>query len=447
MLRTFSSYISEKEVTTPSPKLDDAPFRIPSRYPTAPTVDKKGVPRQDVDHPHDRTMTIGIHEMKRNPVAFKHNMGVMRDSKVYADAPKEHLRGANANKVAEVYHTHFVNNLLHVHDTMDKDVCERASRWYDGAHKIATERAHQYGLHPATTAAVFAALSPQKSWHENVSLGDRVLSALHTKQHENWSPEMDAVSQKIWKPEHQHIVNEVRGKKLSQLSDPVHKAMWIRTHDEAHNDRHYKIVAPEGHMTEKIGGQYTRWQALSPIAKAVTAVHHDGDIHKISELMGQKHKVRSFYNNIIHPNSPFGDVTVDTHAVGANFLKPVGQSHMYVNHAFGTSPMVADQPKNWKPVKTGGTATGVQGLYGVHADAYRTAAAMRGIHPRQMQSITWEGMRMKFPETMKIHDRESMDKITKIWHSHHTGEIDGHRARKEIDRITGGLAGKKPDWD
>jgi hypothetical protein len=33
--------------------------------------------------------------------------------------------------------------------------------------------------------------------------------------------------------------------------------------------------------------------------------------------MGERHKVRNFYNNIYDPNSPYGDVTIDTHAVAA----------------------------------------------------------------------------------------------------------------------------------
>jgi hypothetical protein len=52
------------------------------------------------------------------------------------------------------------------------------------------------------------------------------------------------------------------------------------------------------------------WGTFGDIDKARRAIQSGGDMDVISPLLGGKHKVRSFYNNIEVPNDPrFGDIT------------------------------------------------------------------------------------------------------------------------------------------
>ena len=51
--------------------------------------------------------------------------------------------------------------------------------------------------------------------------------------------------------------------------------------------------------------------------------------------MGKRHKIRSFYNNIITPMSTEGHSTIDTHAVAAVHLKPLSGKSLEVDHNFG----------------------------------------------------------------------------------------------------------------
>ena len=59
------------------------------------------------------------------------------------------------------------------------------------------------------------------------------------------------------------------------------------------------------------------WNSNVMIKNAIIALESNGDKAIISGALGDAHKVRSFYNNIVDPNSKNGDVTIDTHAVGA----------------------------------------------------------------------------------------------------------------------------------
>lgn len=82
-------------------------------------------------------------------------------------------------------------------------------------------------------------------------------------------------------------------------------------------------------------------------------------------------------------------------------------------------------------MNTGGSdITGVQGTYPIYADAYRDAAAQRGVTPRQMQSITWEGVRKLFPDTFKT--PENLDAINGIWNKYRTGKISQQDAQNRV---------------
>jgi hypothetical protein len=165
--------------------------------------------------------------------------------------------------------------------------------------------------------------------------------------------------------------------------------------------------------------------------------------------MGGRHKVRSFYNNILDPNSPNRDVTVDTHAIGASWLSPHTASHVSVVHDLGL-------PINKKKLPAGAittknsASTGISGAYPIYADAYREAAdhlsKQHGIelHPRQLQSIAWEAKRRMFGE--KTTGTKVKAAVSEIWDKHHRGELSHeeaqhavvHAAMKSLGRKTSG---------
>ena len=93
--------------------------------------------------------------------------------------------------------------------------------------------------------------------------------------------------------------------------------------------------------------------------------------------------MRNFYNNIIDPWSNKGDVTIDTHAVAVGHLSPLDLNSDEVTHNFGG---------------TSDAGQGLNGTYPLYAEAYRQAAKKLGVLPRELQSITWEGIRSLFTD-------------------------------------------------
>ena len=364
--------------------------------------------------------------------------------KVYPNIGPEILKLKDPRDVLQATQRHMERNLewnLERAATLP-ELAERSQQWYVGAHRIAKKFADRFGVPHHVAAAVIASQSPQRDWYQNVSVAERIMKIHKEHQNTGWSPEMTAISSKVFKPEdstHQNILREVQGKSLGELKDPIHKAAWIRTFDEAHHPRHHRIITPEGEFAEhslKEDGERsgTSWADFKTIAKGVRAFESQGNMKKISGSLGGQHKVRSFYNNIIQPNtpkiiSPMGedprDVTVDTHATGNIFARP---------SLAGKSPEVTDILGGAPSSK----ATGMAGTYPLAASAFRSTADVHGLVPNAVQSIVWDERRAT---NASMKQSQAVDQV---WQAHQAGDISHEGALGEISKILG--PAKKTSW-
>ena len=358
--------------------------------------------------------------------------------------------GDTAGVLKELHKT-IVDNLLWLHDRVQPGVRERAKLWYDGANRITKDWKSKFGLTTDRQAGgILAVFSPQKDWFSNVSLAERALTILTHHQNETWS---DGMTQWVnsWvnsssttaekKARQAHIakmeVIAASGKTLSQMSQ-TESAYFVRCFDEAYFPRGYRLVTPEGGFdafTANDDGSMAdvNWGGFDTIEKAVS-IFRDGSFLNLDKQLGSEHKVRNFYNNIVQPGSGDGHVTIDTHAIAAALLKAVSVKSLEVSHNFGTTT---------KGIPGAGesASSGASGTYGLVADAYRDAAAQRGLLAREMQSITWEAVRSLFPSNLKdglssgvnaIHDRVK------------SGEITKDQGRSEIEKLAIDAGGDKP---
>lgn len=420
------------------------PKRISSRLGLK-TVDGQKTISTDFGDPLTEQLQIGLAEAKLNPKAFEHNANIIKNYDNITDAQQD----LNSDDLSEQFINHVTDNLLYVFDKVPENTRLRSQRWYDGARNIANRFASDYGVDEASSAGVLAALSPQKDWYMNVSLGQRVMDTMANKKDFRFSNEMQVnIPPAFDKPTLKPILDSIRNKTLGELTDPVEKAMWVRIYDETYNDRSHNIVSPEGDlldpvMTQKGELSKTAWGSNNEIAKAIIAFESNGDKEVLNRIMGDKHKVRSFYNNILDPNGQMGDVTIDTHAVAAGLLKPVSGNSTEVHHNFGSSPNKKKQGEDWLGAVKNSNTIGVQGVYPLYAEAYRRAAKARGILPRQMQSITWEAVRGLFTDGFK-QNKKNVNEISQIWKKYRNGQINLDEARDAVVKRAGGI--NPPSW-
>ena len=122
------------------------------------------------------------------------------------------------------------------------------------------------------------------------------------------------------------LLSRIEGKTIAELDgDPYLQGWAIRVLAQSIHGRDYSVISPEGNAmgtaTKNDGSsQRNGWGSISEIQKAVEILKGVD----VSDKLGGKHKVRNFFNNIIAPNSPYGDATIDTHAVAASHLMPFG---------------------------------------------------------------------------------------------------------------------------
>ncbi len=349
-------------------------------------------------------------------------------------------------------------NLKWLHDSMDPSLRERAKLWYDGANRLANEFSKYYDVPIQSAAGVMAALSPQMDWFQNVALAERVLDTVKNNSSHRFTDSQSDLARKIFlddpkksqrsKRENGMIIKYLKGKTLNDLRGPLKKpelmqsiqgddasidsrirGMWVRMFDESYRDKTYRNVSPEGYFLD-VNNSNIAWGGNGDIGKAVNVIF-DSSIDNVSKQMGQAHKVRNFFNNITAPNADMGDVTIDTHAVGAAQMKPLS----------GSSPEVKinlqGPPKN--------APSGLSGTYPFHADAYRELAKSLGIQPRELQSITWEQIRALFsPEFKRKYSGESADpKVTRevdhLVSRMAKGEITPQEMRESFKSMVGGF--------
>lgn len=387
------------------------------------------------EDPIQNRLIIDYAAAKSDPVAFAHNVGLIRQY------PNFVSKARTPDKQAEDFVNQVKDNLLYLYDQVPEQTRQRSKLWYDGARIITDRFSADYGIPDQAVSGVLAVLSPQKDWFMNVSLGQRVIDIARNQAGHRWDDAMEQTASRIFAdPKYKPIVDLVRGKRFADIKDADERALWLRTYDQAFNPADHRIVMPEGdfggvRLNQDGSPSRIAWGSLNEIGKAISILDNPSLVN-ISTMLGEQHKVRNFYNNIYAPTDPAGHVTIDTHAVAAGLLRPLSGNSREVKHNFGTNVKGEVGPKN-------SSINGVQGTYGIFAEAYRRAAAERGVLPREMQSITWEAVRGLFPDTFKTAKNSQV--IDDIWVKYRKGKLSLEEARNEVIRTAGGI--QPPEWE
>ncbi len=352
-------------------------------------------------------------------------------------------------------------NIVSLYDMSDKlGIAEESAQWYKGANRIALGLANRFGVSDTKTAGVLAALSPGKDWFQNVAMAERIIK--HNAElgpNAPWTSEMSAVSNTVkasakgdaktaWQkqPEFENVV----GRPWGDMETPMEKALWIRAYDEAHFGSNFREVSPEGDLlgydVNKAGSPSTLvHQSFPNMEKAIRILDGDGELDSISPELGNAHKVRNFFNNILNPDSP-KDVTVDTHQIAAGLFRPLGQKATEVTQGLSGANVKGD-PRRWS--NAGDKLSGTSGSYGLYFDATSEAAKLRGVLPREMQSVSWEQLRTLFPKTLKA-NKSFVSSVEAVWNMVDEGILTSQAARERIIEIADdyGAGGQNlvPSW-
>lgn len=385
-----------------------------------------------------------------------------------------------ADKIYETMVGVAKSNLRTLFDLFPADLIKIAKLWYDGANILAQEFAGRFNTNLNRASAVLAVFSPQKDWFMNISLAERAMEIWNTKQDTEWDAEMskqylrragdpeeiisddgtityekgaqpiknedgEIVGWKNWKDEQAAAKREeavlelkkMEGKKLKDLS-PRHQSRFIRMYAETKFPASYNMYSPNGTKlglakTDKGADKKVAWGGYNTIDKAIAilSASPENEMQVISDSLGEQHKVRSFYNNIVDPQNESGAVTMDTHAIAALTLMPLSGASREVTQNFGGGGT------------TKSSLVGANGLYAAFAEAYRQLAPELskefGIDylPREIQSVTWEAIRMLFPAKWKS-NKTNVQGVRDIWKQYEQGTKSIEQVRNAIFELAKG---------
>lgn len=415
------------------------PMRVSVRQPS-----QKGTPTAN---PMEGTpLTIGLPEYEAEGL-FKTD-ATKKAHKVFQDKIKQQVaqyegvkgskRKGSKTPMERVFINHVKSNLKFIYDAIPDRLRNEYKLWYDGAQKMSQEFAEQYNLSLPQVAAVMALNSPQTPWFTNIYRGQRILDIYSGQQDTVFDDAMKARADLFLEntrrlattpkkaaglKAHEEIINNILGKRLSDL-DEKSQSYFIRFYDEAYNDRRIPVYSPSGDKLDfELSADGTpataAWGTFLSIRKSIKVLN-DGSREMISTELGSKHKIRNFYNNILSPRSDQGDVTIDTHAVRAGLMNANVPA---VAEALGISGASRG------PV-------GLQGTYALHAQAYKELADDLGILPRELQSITWEGIRSLFKAAELDGNRKA---FADIWTKYDNKKLSLRKAQNEIVKQAGGF--------
>jgi hypothetical protein len=416
------SNIEEQKQFAPATRAEkkDEEFWVSQRNPKAVKA---------TENPLTEKLTIGLDVILKDKELAKKQADLVRQYPGFSPKSK------TTEGVLGEFVDHVKGNLLYLYDSFKPELREQAKKWYDGARKISEEWSGKYGTETRQNAGVLAVLSPQKDWFMNVSLADRVIDINTNKSKEVFSQEMFNWLKSD--PKRGMLVNSARknllGKRYSEVKDSFDKAIFLRAWDEVNNSRSFDVYNPDGKILgKKLNDDGTEgkvgWGSFSQIEKGISILEN-GARENIHNQLGEEHKVRNFFNNILQPNSKFGDVTIDTHAVAAGLLRPLSGGSTEVLHNLGGGPS--------------SKIVGASGTYALFAEAYRNAAKERKVLPREMQSITWEAIRGLFKPTFKG-QAKNKEFVDSVWKSYTKGRVKINEARNTISRFAGGI--EDPSW-
>ena len=426
--------------------------RISQRYPTG---------RAATENPLTDLLTVDLEAVRNAPVTSEGPL----EPRLAGEMAKYRTVGTNLDfgnieEIFEDFKNYSTENLMHLYHKMPPEMRERAVLWYDGANNLANVFSEAYEIPVEASAAVLAALSPQMDWFKNVALAERVIDTALKHSHMPFTDDMYRMAEDIFindpkksaksKKENRWIMDYIRGKSLDDLSVPptdLHKGvnhnrirgMWLRMMDEVYRpDKSYRYVSPEGSFLH-VSPNKLGWGSNDDIGKAI-AVLFDPSIENISAQMGKYHKVRNFYNNIVDPNAKIptmqGDVTIDTHAVGAAQFMPYSASS-------------AEVKSNLQGPPTSGPA-GIKGAYPVNAEMYRIVADNLGLPPRMLQSVTWEQIKSLFsPEIKRKYEGKQAvpsfsNEVNALQDSRRRGDISNEEYYAKMEDLFGGY--DEPEW-
>ena len=289
-------------------------------------------------------------------------------------------------------------NIKTVFDVLTDALKIREKKWYDTAHALAVSMTNKYGLSIGQSAALIAVLSPNYEWTNNYTLADIVADIMVNAKDSKPSQMMLDYVRDVYHWEESRI-ETFRNQTLGEMNETDAKDFIYAAIQSGEIDKSYMAslsigMGLTGQSDQQFGMTIGTGNA---IVKAIS-VMRDGSLSNINAQIGNEAKVRSFYNNILSPNSDRAEITADTWALRDFFL--------------GMNPQYSEIMRNILFGGAGGSGTGLPAVvnegFRIAADLINKESAEKYL-PHQIQSIVWTGIKSAWDNVDNEGKREELE--------------------------------------
>jgi len=367
--------------------------------------------------------------MRANPKAWDGNMGQL------AAEPYMHGITGSPDDIYTQGVRRSADNLKFIAERMMSPEDVAASRkWYEVANTVSARKAQEQGLPEVGSHGIMAAFSPQTPWDTNVAKHHRLIdmetAGFDSSQAERLAGERWAANKGITSPKGVFArtdpkdVARIMATPMEALETERERYLKIVLTDAVRNDPKVPIIGLDGKFSA--GTDDITWGSGREVDQS-HRIFNDPTWDRVNTELSGGGKVPSFYNDIAAPNARIpSKATIDTHSAGASSLFPAGGNDPIVFRAMGLSG-VPGGPRGAYDIATNGS----KGQYGFHADAHQLAGDEMGMLPREVQSVTWEGVRRLWGKNKKTPELKAQ--VEAIWRS----APDAQSARKQIAQLLG----------
>lgn len=320
-------------------------------------------------------------------------------------------------------------NIKFLYDLSTPEERGNWKQWYNFASEMSKKWGEEFGVPADVVAAINAKLSPQTEWNDNVTLTRTILQTLKDDPKftagdrkflsKKFGQIKKASERNMWLDELSDIKD---GQQMSTMDDKQ-AGMFLRSYNELRG-----ILKTHNHLMEPVQGSVTPWSTPFDRLRGVVSIYRDRSASNVHKELGRNHKVRSFYNNHVAPESPKW-TTIDTHAVAAANMYPLGGSDEPVKANFGN-------PKHKN--------SGYNGTYFLYQHAYEQLAKEVGLLPREVQSIVWEKIRQVLSPERKRSLQSKPDDVDAIYADLKAGKINADQARQQLLETFKGVDRSQP---
>ena len=451
------------------------------------------------EDPLTTLLTISHEQTLRTPEVLAKNVEILKKL-----TPMRFLdENATPEQQLENFLAQASDNLVALYNLMPPELRERAKLWYPGGRRMLDYISSNTGLSPMQVGGVFAVLSPQKDWYENVTLGNRIIDIVTTQSDFVWDEKMSATAAKL-KEVARLAAEEAKVLRKAKAEIALTRAnaleATVKQPDVNATKEAQAVLEKEAVQARKVSDRLAKAVEKSEDQEDSAAMKLYDDLKgtTLKELLSDPYKaavwVRVFdqtFNEqsykILLPEGGVGEtrttqagkesslrwagygavakaISVIVDGRAENVFYQIGNEHKvrnFYNNLFApesgryiTIDTHAVAAANFMPLAGtddtvahafGGSAasgeTGQSGAYSIYFESYRRAAEAVGVLPREMQSITWEAVRGLFEASKK---KTFKPLVKNIWEKYKSGELTQEQAREEIIKLVGGIT--NPSW-